>query len=148
MPNHCINHITFKGKDAFKKVQEHIDSKGHFSLQKCRPEPKELLEEGSALSRERYSWRLQNWGSKWEPYECHATERSKDECYLECMSAWAPTEKGFAAFCEEHGLAMEAEWAEEDQNAGSYKYSPESGLESIEYKGEDALRKYKKVFGV
>lgn len=73
MPNHCNNQLTLESGENIENVLspyliESGQNDGYFTLdfQSIIPMPKELLEEeGEGW----YSWRLDNWGTKWEGYD-------------------------------------------------------------------------------
>lgn len=83
MPNWCMNSLTITGdNDKLYAIKEAAD-KGEM-LQHMVPMPKEYLDDQSW-----YSWRLENWGTKWDIGE--ATVELSDGClYLSFDTAWGP----------------------------------------------------------
>jgi hypothetical protein len=59
---------------------------------------KYILEDGKEYNW--YSWRTQNWGTKWEPDIIHFDRPSDDEIYFELYTAWTPPHGIYEAFVE------------------------------------------------
>ena len=104
MPNWCDNQITITGPNSVidkieKIVKEEKD--GHGLLDFMYPMPKELdgtTADGS-LDKEMlakhghsdwYSWRTDNWSTKWEVNEFYGVDRQGDTISFGFSSAWAP----------------------------------------------------------
>ena len=97
MPNWCYNQITITGKPkAISKLMKQIEvtpsqvnelnpEPTSVSFQKIIPMPKELLE-GDKW----YQWRINNWGTKWEPNVDDYNYDDNDTLYLSFNTAWSP----------------------------------------------------------
>jgi hypothetical protein len=104
MPNWCGNKIKVSGPkvalDAFLAAAKGIvneygkDEETDLSLEKLLPTPPELLNGGDGW----YTWRLRNWGTKWDISSCKAQiAESECEAVFDTDSAWNPP---LAAFLE------------------------------------------------
>ena len=114
MPNWCENFVTFSHDDLEKVKELKTAFEENNGLNYLNPMPKEL-ENTTAPSEvlNWYTWRIDNWGTKWEPspeydVDINLAEKSLD---LSFLSAWSPPigvyekayEDGwtvFATFCE------------------------------------------------
>ena len=84
MPNWCANHLTLRNKPEMIRRAKLYAEKNNL-LQLLNPKPFNLTDEES------YVWRVQNWGTKWEPSILHIESSPKDGYIsLEFESAWAP----------------------------------------------------------
>ena len=98
MPNWCNNSITIKGSiESIKQLWENATAEGSGLLNAIAPMPKEL--EGTTApssdgSMTWYSWRVNNWGTKWEvdteglEFIDHEDGTAEISGYFD--SAWAP----------------------------------------------------------
>ena len=83
MPNWCMNSLTITGNpDKLKAILEAVNN-GEM-LQHMVPMPKEYLDDQSW-----YSWRLENWGTKWDAGEAYA-DLEGDTLSLNFDTAWGP----------------------------------------------------------
>jgi hypothetical protein len=89
MPNWCMNSVTIKGNpDKLKAILEASD-KGEM-LQHMVPMPKELEDTTSpSEGMNWYSWRLENWGTKWDAGEAYG-DIDGDTLSLSFDTAWGP----------------------------------------------------------
>ena len=80
--NWCENELEICGSDADveKFMKENMED-GELLFAKAVPEPE------YESVRERYDWRIQNWGTKWET-RIHYTEEGYNTLYFE--TAWGP----------------------------------------------------------
>ena len=84
MPNWCMNSLTIKGdNDKLYAIKEAAD-KGEM-LQHMVPMPKEYLDDQSW-----YSWRLENWGTKWDIYDTHCNRIDANTLSMTFYTAWSP----------------------------------------------------------
>ena len=104
MPNWCDNQITITGPNSVidkieKIVKEEKD--GHGLLDFMYPMPKELDSTTADGSKDKemlakhghsdwYSWRTDNWSTKWEVNEFYGVDRQGDTISFAFSSAWAP----------------------------------------------------------
>ena len=104
MPNWCDNQITITGPNSVidkieKIVKEEKDGQGLLDF--MYPMPKELdgttadgREDKEMLAKhghsDWYSWRTDNWSTKWEVNEFYGVDRQGDTISFGFSSAWAP----------------------------------------------------------
>ena len=106
MPNWCENELIFSNEEDFKMVcKKFLEERGNetwFVLGKIIPIPEEIKDENpNNLSEKEYDFRVNNWGTKWEP-----TIISVDEGMLSILfdSAWSPPIGAIKALKEKHGI--------------------------------------------
>lgn len=122
MPNHVMQHVTFKGPGAVQIIKDYLtkdDVHGGymgFDFMKVLPSPESIrANEKGVLSEEEYSWRWDNWGTKWRGYEVEIlNENGADEIELELQTAWSSGAKVYYHIASEHGLTMEGVAQSED----------------------------------
>ena len=88
-----------------------------------------------------YEWSINNWGTKWNAYECAPNELSDDSTVLHFWTAWSPPHPVLQMLSEQHPeLEIIHEWADEDigMNCGRREY--QSGDLIYEYypEGDEA----------
>lgn len=72
-----------------------------------------------------YEWSINNWGTKWNAYECASHELSDDSTALNFWTAWSPPHPVLQMLSEQHPeLEIIHEWADEDigMNCGRREY--------------------------
>jgi len=113
MPNHCSNFLNVKVSDEteealmeladFKKKTTRVDDDGEmqFTMSIIDPTPEELLDQ-EAFNRTNshlmekyghagwYTWRVENWGTKWDAYETVVHSDFNNEYEVSYDTAWAP----------------------------------------------------------
>lgn len=87
MPNHCNNQLTLANEQNLLSVlNPYLTFKGEddydFDFQKIIPMDEELLK-----GEDWYSWRVENWGTKWEGYDGRF---SYDRTAFSFETAWSP----------------------------------------------------------
>ena len=122
MPNWCNNSITIKGStETIKTLWEEANQEGEDSglLNAMVPMPVEL--EGTTAPSEDgvdwYSWRVNNWGTKWDVSleGLEFTDNGDGTATIEGWfdSAWAPPIDAYNTFCEDmDGVYLEAYYEE------------------------------------
>lgn len=112
MPNWCSNTLKVTTENAEKLKEFYNDSViedkdktewSKFTLNNLFPTPPELLNEGAFSKSENseelvkkygssdwYTWRVNNWGTKWDVSESYISENSEDELVINFDSAWSP----------------------------------------------------------
>jgi hypothetical protein len=92
MPNWCANRVYLQApEETIAEIKAAIlngDGDEQGLLQYLCPEPSHLADG------EWYSWRVQNWGTKWE-VQAEIFSESKNELGLWFDSAWAPPVEAF-----------------------------------------------------
>jgi hypothetical protein len=102
MPNHCFNRIEIYGKEA-SKIASKIESKETpFDFTKIFPEPDYDKTEVKPTFRKEegddfrmpswWDWRVQNWGTKWNSYDCEVIEMDDEQVEYTFNTAWGPPE--------------------------------------------------------
>ena len=102
MPNHCFNRIEIYGKEA-SKIASKIESKETpFDFTKIFPEPDYDKTEVEPTFRKEegddfrmpswWDWRVQNWGTKWNSYDCEVIEMDDEQVEYTFSTAWGPPE--------------------------------------------------------
>jgi hypothetical protein len=142
MPNWCYNYVTVTHKDADKitELAKTIDEGTTF--EHFLPVPKELIEPTdpdfaakgfTTMGNAEYSWRVDNWGTKWDICrpEIHARHAEMLDLYFE--TAWSPPTGIFEAM-KEQGYVIQAEYWEE----GGFFVGRWSDGEDECFKPEDA----------
>jgi len=89
MPNHCNNQLTLaSGEDILNVLNPYLKLKGEdiigyqeykFDFNKIIPEPEPEVDW--------YSWRVQNWGTKWDGYDGRFND---DQTTFTFDTAWSP----------------------------------------------------------
>lgn len=92
-----------------------------------------------------YSWRIDNWGTKWNAYSCAVDFVAKDSAKILFETAWSAPHPVLEKLSEAYpGIEIEHGWADEDigVNCGRFVYAngerteeyfPETGREAIEF---------------
>ena len=118
MPNSCWNTITIIGhKEDLKEIKAHKLSFEYF----CPP-PDMLTD------MEKYHWRVENWGTKWDAYEIEITEET---AYMEdtreyiveatFTTAWSPPIPFVESLLELYPRCwIKLTWKTEDDTAGVF----------------------------
>ena len=73
-----------------------------------------------------YEWSVNNWGTKWNAYECAARELGTEHSELSFWTAWSPPHPVLQRLSEQHpDITIEHEWADEQigMNCGRRLYS-------------------------
>jgi len=84
MPNYCSNDIYISGDEAqIAQLTELLKTDEETIMERIIPTPEDLADE------DWYSWRLNNWGTKWEMVDL-TSEYEDDSIRLDYLTAWAP----------------------------------------------------------
>jgi hypothetical protein len=126
MPNWCFNRLEVskhsesgrKLIDAFRDNHVNEEGKAYASpLTDLHPCPKELLDAPADFKGESpehlankakyghadwYSWRLANWGTKWEACEVYIEEEDDEMALIRFDSAWCPPTEFFEWYAQEN----------------------------------------------
>ena len=122
MPNWCNNTLTLTHEDP-TQIDRAITAFQEGKLcQEFHPMQPQLLEDESW-----YSWRVENWGTKWDVGGEHATiERfDKNNVYFAFESAWAPPIYFYQFLEEELGFTVNAMYYEPGMNFAGRFYDGE-----------------------
>jgi hypothetical protein len=129
MPNHCNNEVTLqcRTEEVALRIKAHLAGKESlFDFNSLVPEPEELLEssDDSEVKASRvaqyghdgwYGWRLANWGTKWNSYDCTLDDSMirKGELAYSFLTAWGPPEgicKTLLEYITANELNVEVRW--------------------------------------
>ncbi len=100
MPNHCFNKIEIYGKEASKVASKIESEETPFDFTKIFPEPdydKIAVKPTFGTVEEScmpkwWDWRVQNWGTKWNSYDCEVIEIDDEQIEYRFSTAWSPPE--------------------------------------------------------
>ena len=158
MPNWCTNNITISGPtETIKQLWDDAHEGEEFALlQAMAPMPKEL--EGTTAPNpdgmDWYSWRVNNWGTKWDVtdggLEFIDNEDGTSEITGWFDSAWAPPVGAYEKFCDDmDNCSLSASYYEPGMDfAGFWVDGVDEYIEDLhaEYKaGDDASDLYKRL---
>ena len=165
MPNHCSNILTCEDGDFGSVIQEFLsyndaDNMVHLDFDKIVPMPKELditasfnpkdveLQEQYKINLEKfgfqnwYDWRVENWGTKWNSYDCNMTDFGMSFC-----TAWSPPEPVIKELAKITGKTFVLEYMEEGEAfIGRYTASPDEVIDEC-YELPDGPQELKDSFG-
>ena len=105
MPNHCFNRVEIYGKEATKIASEIESEETPFDFTKIFPEPDydkvevlptfpDIRGNNEPVKKDHawWDWRVQNWGTKWNSYDCEVIEMDDDQVEYTFSTAWSPPE--------------------------------------------------------
>lgn len=120
MPNHVANRVTFVA-DKADEVFAVVVRDGRFNFETLVPSPPnmyhgDLSGEDDKDFRVNWSnWCVQNWGTKWNAYQCkHGVD--SDRAFIEFQTAWGPPWPVMAAFCNRFQIPFEHRYFDEGEN--------------------------------
>ena len=154
MPNWCFNNLTVSmhnesGKKLAKAFQDnHTNDKGEAysspltDLYPCPPElletdadfkgesPKHLANKAKYGHVDWYSWRLANWGTKWDACEVQIIDEDEDYVQIRFDSAWSPPTNFFEWYAKENpDVVFLNQYDEEGMGFEGYEcHTPERGF--------------------
>lgn len=163
MPNHVTNNVLIQGNETrirklLAAIQNDEVGVGSISFEKIIPMPdhihrgdlrvEDFLEHGKDNW---YTWRMANWGTKWDAYGYAASSYPQGSWSLQFRTAWSAPHPVMTALARMYpDLTFQHEWADEDlgQNCGSREY--ENGALVSEYfpLGPDAIQFAAEVIGI
>ncbi len=105
MPNHCFNRVEIYGKEASKIASKIESEETPFDFTKIFPEPDydkvevlptfpDIRGNNEPVKKDHawWDWRVQNWGTKWNSYDCEVIEMDDDQVEYTFNTAWSPPE--------------------------------------------------------
>ena len=171
MPNWCNNSISIQGStETIKTLWEEANREGSGLLNAMKPMPKELEGTTSPTPDDKvqpkvdghdnwYSWRVENWGTKWDidPKEgLEFTDNGDGTAQISGWfeSAWAPPIEAYNTFVEDmDGCSLTADYHEPGMDfAGFYDNGDDEYMEGLgEYceqvvKGDTAIEDTPQLF--
>ena len=171
MPNWCNNSISIQGStETIKTLWEEANREGSGLLNAMKPMPKELEDTTSPTPDDKvqpkvdghdnwYSWRVENWGTKWDidPKEgLEFTDNGDGTAQISGWfeSAWAPPIEAYNTFVEDmDGCSLTADYHEPGMDfAGFYDNGDDEYMEGLgEYceqvvKGDTAIEDTPQLF--
>jgi len=92
MPNHTDNRVTLYHKDSqqIDMIYNIMNTDDTPLCQTLIPMDEALLDNDAHADDGWYTWRLQNWGTKWDVYETHCTRIDANTLQLYFYTAWSP----------------------------------------------------------
>jgi len=92
MPNHTDNRVTLYHKDSqqIDMIYNIMNTPDTPLCQTLIPMDEALLDNDAHADDGWYTWRLQNWGTKWDVYESHCTRFDANTLQLTFYTAWSP----------------------------------------------------------
>ena len=92
MPNHTDNRVTLYHKDSqqIDMIYNIMNTEDTPLCQTLIPMDEALLDNDAHADDGWYTWRLQNWGTKWDVYETHCTRFDANTLQLYFYTAWSP----------------------------------------------------------
>jgi hypothetical protein len=111
MPNWCQNRVTFSGdNNQVEEIKKLFFHETPFQNMIPQPPEEELPQENESLPGW-YSWRLDNWGTKWDiSQDDISISDDQNGCLqLEFFTAWAPPE-GICNFLREKYGNVSVTW--------------------------------------
>jgi|TARA_R110000796_G_C14355869_1_gene412191 hypothetical protein len=134
MPNHCYNRIEINGEGASKIASAIKSEETPFDFEKIFPEPNydevevlptfpEIVGNNDPVKKEEswWDWRVQNWGTKWNSYNCDIEDESKDYVEYTFNTAWSPPEGVIAKLREQYpDVHISAFYNEPEMEIGGY----------------------------
>jgi len=92
MPNHTDNRVTLYHKDSqqIDMIYNIMNTDDTPLCQTLIPMDEALLDNDAHAGDGWYTWRLQNWGTKWDVYESHCTRFDANTLQLYFYTAWSP----------------------------------------------------------
>jgi len=153
MPNWCDNQITITGdKSVIDKIEKIVteDKSDQGLLDFMYPMPKELESTTADGSKDKemlakhghsdwYSWRTDNWCTKWEVNEFYGVDRNGLSISFGFSSAWAPPLGAFEHFLSENDdCSIKAYYYEGGCDfAGVWEDGADECIAPSEYKSDD-----------
>jgi hypothetical protein len=138
MPNHCNNEVTLhcRTEEIALRIKAHLAGKESlFDFTSLLPTPEELLEstDDPEVNARRiaqyghdgwYDWRVSNWGTKWNSYDCTLDDSNIRNGRLNYyfLTAWCPPEgicRKLKEYITAHALDIDVSW---------FYYEPMNGI--------------------
>ena len=163
MPNHVTNNVVIQGdetriRELLAAIQNDEVGVGSISFEKIIPMPDHIhrgdlrMEDFLNHGKENwYSWRMANWGTKWDAYSCDLSSYRHGEWNLQFHTAWSAPHPVMAELARQNpDLTFAHEWADEDlgQNCGSREYANGELVSEHLPLGPEALRFAADVIGI
>ena len=119
MPNHVANRLTFAA-DKAEEVFAVVIRDGRFDFETLVPSPPNMYRGSTNATDEKdfplnwNSWQRDNWGTKWNAYECkHGIEG--DRAFINFQTAWSAPYPVMAAFCNRFNIPFEHRYYDEGE---------------------------------
>lgn len=119
MPNHVTNKIIFATEHAHA-VFSRVIVDGRFDFESLVPPPPNMYRGSISLEDEKdfpvncLSWQRQNWGTKWNAYDCkNQFSDAEGKAVITFDTAWAPPYPVMAAFANVFQVPFEHRYFDE-----------------------------------
>lgn len=158
MPNWCHNSLTISGSPAeILKFQEKAKREGDDEREETPltfdafvPEPEEFSDEPGVVMPRWYSWRVENWGTKWDanfsgPFiafgtdegaevtDGSTTEITEGDVAYQFDTAWSPPVAAVAAMAQQHpDLKIDLRYGEPGMEYGGHASFRDGEMKSHE----------------
>ena len=98
MPNHITNKLEIElSHSDYDKAKEQLSKFKEIAIKDNKEsEDNETLSMYNFIPRPKeqdsnwYDWNCENWGTKWDTYECSIDDESEDYIYYTFLTAWCP----------------------------------------------------------
>lgn len=119
MPNHVANRVTFDAAKA-EEVFAIVIRDGRFDFGTLVPTPPNMYHGNLNSTDEKdfpvnwLNWSRDNWGTKWNAYECsHGVEGAT--AFIKFQTAWSAPYPVMAAFCNRFNIPFEHRYYDEGE---------------------------------
>jgi hypothetical protein len=120
MPNWCNCEIYIDGNvndiERFLAQAAGENENGEnekFSFSRFLPTPPEMLANPNDDGNSWHNWRVENWGTKWEPDNVSVSRPTNSVISIHCLTAWSPPHKFLENVSKQYpALVFECEYAE------------------------------------
>jgi hypothetical protein len=133
MPNDCWCDVRIWADESTIQHFRNVE----FKFQELRPQPEFEPIEGT--DERWYTWRNENWGTKWDRYEYRVVAKGDMCLKLRFTTAWSPPYPLFEFLLEKYpDLFLHCDWSEEGGMAGVFNGQRKEGkLEIKELSWDD-----------
>lgn len=123
MPNHVTSEIVFRDVSLADQgaISEKVyNAEGRVDFNLLVPEPLNLWKGNEGSNHEKafgkrlgMTWARENWGTKWNAYQCRPVERTNDTLTIIFDTAWSPPFPWLAALFNHFGRSFDHNWLDE-----------------------------------
>ncbi len=148
MPNHVKNILSVTASDdVIKEIKEFVadrEDKHIFSLNKIIPMPEEIIASEGVENKgmpKWYSWRVENWSTKWDVYDVLIVKPKPDVLQYTFLSAWSTPINALIALSNKFkDVVFDLKYADEDIGFNTGEVSLKGGeiISSHQPYGDDA----------
>ena len=117
MPNHITNVLTITGeaKDLNEITEKVKGQKSSLSFESFYPMPENIDKDETSPMPAWYDWRIANWGTKWDCYECSGMFQGLGKLEISFLTAWSTPAGALVKLSELYpNITIVCEFADED----------------------------------